>query len=94
MTTKNITLAIDEDLLTKARVLAALRHTSVNEMVRGFLQGQVDAERRQASRAEVWANHFKESDNYAPRRQRRKEGERLFDREEFYEEVMRERGLL
>ena len=32
---KNLTLSIDEDLLDKARVLAAMRRTSVNEMVRG-----------------------------------------------------------
>lgn len=39
---KNITLAIDEDLLDKARVLAAMRRTSVNEMVREFLKRAVD----------------------------------------------------
>jgi len=44
MATKNITLAIDEDLLDKARVLAALRRTSVNEMVRNFLKRETDAE--------------------------------------------------
>lgn len=41
---KNITLAIDEDLLDKARVLAAMRRTTVNAMVRDFLQRAVDAE--------------------------------------------------
>ncbi|MCP2678952.1 hypothetical protein NHF45_05355 [Maricaulaceae bacterium NA33B04] len=41
---KNITLAIDEDLLDKARVLAAMRRTTVNAMVRDFLQGAVDTE--------------------------------------------------
>jgi len=35
--TRNITLAIDDDLLDKVRVLAAMKRTSVNEMVRGFL---------------------------------------------------------
>lgn len=44
MATKNITLAIDEDLLDKVRILAALKRTSVNEMVRGFLQRLVDQE--------------------------------------------------
>jgi plasmid stability protein len=39
---KNITLAIDEDLLDKARVLAAMRRTSVNEMVREYLRKAVD----------------------------------------------------
>ncbi|MBA4174560.1 MAG: hypothetical protein C0511_18385, partial [Hyphomicrobium sp.] len=35
--TKNITLAIDEHLLDKVRVLAAMKRTSVNEMVREYL---------------------------------------------------------
>lgn len=41
---KNLTLSIDEDLLDKARVLAAMKRTSVNEMVRGFLQAEVARE--------------------------------------------------
>ncbi len=41
---KNITLAIDEDLLDKVRVLAAMRRTSVNAMIREFLERTVDAE--------------------------------------------------
>ena len=45
MATKNITLAIDEDLLQKARVLAAMRRTSVNEMVRDFLRHETEAEK-------------------------------------------------
>lgn len=44
---KNITLAIDEDLLDKARVLAAMRRTSVNEMVREFLKREIDQEKGQ-----------------------------------------------
>ena len=43
--TKNITLAIDEDLLDKVRVLAALKRTSVNEMVREFLKRSVEQEK-------------------------------------------------
>ena len=38
MGTKNITLAIDEDLLDKVRVIAAMEKTTVNALVRGFLQ--------------------------------------------------------
>jgi len=45
MATKNITLAIDEDLLDKARVLAAMRRTTVNAMVREFLAAEINAER-------------------------------------------------
>lgn len=91
---KNITLAIDEDLLDKVRVLAAMKRTSVNEMVRQFLEREVQRETEQASRAEVWGRVFQAADNNAQRRTLRKAGEPMFDREEFYEEVMRERGLL
>ena len=45
MTTKNLTLSIDKDLLDKARVLAAIRRTSVNEMVRAFLAKEVQVEK-------------------------------------------------
>jgi plasmid stability protein len=41
---KNLTLTIDEDLLQKARVLAAMKRTSVNEMVRAFLDRAVREE--------------------------------------------------
>ncbi|NJO55492.1 MAG: ribbon-helix-helix protein, CopG family [Rhodospirillales bacterium] len=41
---KNITLAIDEALLDKVRVLAAIKRTSVNELVRAYLQRLVDQE--------------------------------------------------
>ncbi len=34
---KNITLAVDDDVLDKARVIAAQRKTTVNAMVREFL---------------------------------------------------------
>lgn len=91
---KNITLAIDEDLLDKARVLAAMRRTSVNEMVRDFLEREVRRETAQASRAEVWGRIFEGADQGADRRKLREAGELIFDREVFYEEVMRERGLL
>lgn len=43
--TKNLTLAIDEDLLDRARVLAAMRRTTVNAMVREFLERAVQEAR-------------------------------------------------
>ncbi len=91
---KNITLAIDEDLLDKVRVLAAMKRTSVNEMVRQFLEREVKRETAQASRAETWGRVFEAADSGAEARQRSRLGEKAFDREEFYEEVMRERRLL
>jgi len=42
----NVTLVVEEDLLLEARALAARRHTSVNEMVRQFLQRVVSQESR------------------------------------------------
>lgn len=43
---KNITLAIDEDLLGKARSLAERRKTTLNAMVRGLLAHEVEQEDR------------------------------------------------
>ncbi len=42
---KNLTLSIDEDLLDKARVLAAMRRTTVNAMVREFLKHETETEK-------------------------------------------------
>lgn len=91
---KNITLAIDEHLLDKVRVLAAMKRTSVNEMVREYLEREVKRETAQSSRAVVWAKMFEAADQNADQRERHAPGKALFDREEFYEEVMRERRLL
>ena len=41
---KNITLAIDEDLLDRVRVLAAMKRTSVNALVRDYLERLVRQE--------------------------------------------------
>lgn len=92
---KNLTLAIDEDLLDKARVLAAMKRTTVNAMVRDFLEREIKRETVKMTRAEAWGRVFEAADQNAHRRERRQSGrERLFEREHFYEEVMRERGLL
>lgn len=42
--TKNITLAVDEDVLQRARVVAAIRQTSVSELVREFLKKLTETE--------------------------------------------------
>ena len=44
--TKNITLAIDETVLEEARIYAAKRNTSVNGLVRDFLEGIAKQEDR------------------------------------------------
>lgn len=93
--TKNLTLAIDEDLLDRARVLAAMKRTTVNAMVREYLIKAVASETSDAARMERWNDQFKAADANAYRRARRLNGDKpIFDREEYYEEVMRERGLL
>ena len=90
---KNLTLSIDKDLLDKARVLAAMRRTSVNEMVRQFLERETAQEVEQAARAARWQAFFDKIDANATSRVRRMKGG-LPSREELYDEVMRERGLL
>ncbi len=50
--TKNITLAIDDDVVEEARILAAEQKTTVNAMVRDFLRKAV-ARRRMRSLAET-----------------------------------------
>ncbi len=82
--TKNLTLAIDEDLLDRARVLAAMRRTTVNAMVREFLE-RVVAEEREAdevtqellklSREGSW-----EMDDWRPSRDETYSGLPRFDR--------------
>ena len=81
---KNLTLSIDENLLQKARVLAAMRKTSVNEMIRAFLDASVNAEKTQD---EVTAKLLKLADNskgrmgdYRPSREDTYSGEPRFDR--------------
>ncbi len=74
--TKNITLAIDEELLDRARVIAAIKRTSVNEMVREFLKRTVDQE---SSRDEVTEALLKLS-----RESRGRMGNWKFSREETY----------
>jgi len=81
---KNLTLSIDESLLQKARVLAAMRGTSVNAMIRKFLSHSVDAEKKQG---EVTAKLLDLADtskgrmgDYRPSREDTYSGEPRFDR--------------
>lgn len=90
--TKNLTLAIDEELLDRARVLAAMKRTTVNAMVREYLEREVRREGDDARRADEWAQLFRQTDAFCAEAGA---GEPLkFDREELYDEVLRERGLL
>ena len=85
--TRKLTLAIDEDLLDKVRVLAAMKRTSVNEMVRGFLQRAVEEEREADEAREALLRLIDESEGRGgegwrpPTREETYSGEPRFDRE-------------
>jgi plasmid stability protein len=70
--TKNITLAIDEDLLDRARVIAAMKRTSVNAMIREFLERTVEAEKNKDAAREELLRLIDESEanlgGYVPQR--------------------------
>ncbi|KDP93394.1 hypothetical protein ER13_01775 [Brevundimonas sp. EAKA] len=76
--TRNLTLAIDDDLLDKVRVLAAMKRTSVNEMVRGFLTRLVEQETSKDEAREALLKLIDESEG------RGGEGWRPLTREETY----------
>ena len=60
--TRNITLAIDDALLDKVRVLAAMKRTSVNELVRGFLTRLVEEEQSKDEAREALLRLIDQSD--------------------------------
>jgi hypothetical protein len=82
--TKNITLAIDEDLLDKVRVLAAMKRTSVNELVRGYLSRLVEEERGRDEAREELLRLMDTSEgrmgDWRPSREETYSGEPRFDR--------------
>lgn len=82
--TKNITLAIDEDLLDKVRVLAAMKRTSVNELVRGYLTRLVEEERGKDEAREELLRLMDRSEgrmgDWRPSREETYSGEPRFDR--------------
>lgn len=81
---KNITLAIDENLLDKVRVLAAMKRTSVNELVRNYLTRLVDEERGKDEAREELLRLMDESEgrmgDWRPSREETYSGEPRFDR--------------
>ncbi|MER0238965.1 ribbon-helix-helix protein, CopG family [Fulvimarina sp. MAC8] len=81
---KNITLAIDEDLLDKVRVLAAMKRTSVNEMVRSHLQRLVEDAKQHDEAREELLRLIDDSDadmgSWRPNRDEPCSGESQFDR--------------
>ncbi len=83
--TRNLTLAIDDDLLDKVRVLAAMKRTSVNEMVRGFLARLVEQESEHDEATEALLKLARESKGrmgaWRFSREETYSGEPRFDRE-------------
>ena len=81
---KNITLAIDESLLDKVRVLAAMKRTSVNELVRNYLTHLVEQESSRDSVTEELLRLSRESEarmgDWRPNREETYSGEPRFDR--------------
>jgi len=77
MKRQNVTLVVEEDLLKEARIVAARRHTSVNELFRQFLSQLVGQEER---RVAAW-NRIK---GWVDRRPVRI-GDRLPGRDELHE---------
>lgn len=57
----NLTLTVDETLLRKARILALERGTSVNALVREFIENMVDESTRRSERAAAWRANLAES---------------------------------
>ena len=82
--TRNITLAIDDALLDKVQVLAAMKRTSVNEMVRGFLTRLVEEEAEYDEATEALLKLARESQgrmgDWRPTREETYSGEPRFDR--------------
>lgn len=82
--TRNLTLAIDDDLLDKVRVLAAMKRTSVNEMVRQFLARLVEQEVEHDEATQELLKLIDESEgdmgDWRPSREETYSGEPRFDR--------------
>ncbi len=81
---KNLTLSIDDDLLAKARVVAAMKRTSVNELVRAYLARIVEQESRHDAVTEELLRLSRESNarmgEWRPNREETYSGEPRFDR--------------
>ena len=82
--TRNLTLAIDDALLDKVRVLAAMKRTSVNEMVRQFLTRLVEEEGEHDEATEALLKLARESEgrmgDWRPSREETYSGEPRYDR--------------
>lgn len=74
---KNVTLAVDEDILADVRRYAAANNTSVNALVRHALEGIAERARRQQTE---WDELFEEADQAGAR-----VGQKTWSRDELHE---------
>ena len=83
--TRNLTLALEDGLLDKVRVLAAMKRTSVNELVREFLSRLVFEEQEKDEAREELLKLIDESPgrmgDWRPSREETYSGEPRFDRQ-------------
>jgi len=83
--TKNITLAVDEDIVAEARVLAAENRTTVNAMVRDFLAAAVAKRRSSKGAQSGFARAHERMTRLAEEGRGKYADRKLFDREEIYD---------
>ncbi|GAB5505478.1 MAG: ribbon-helix-helix protein, CopG family [Rhizobiaceae bacterium] len=76
--TKNITLSVDESVLRKVKVLAAERRTSVNALVRNYLNSLVAKEAAEDKAREALLKLIAETDADMGRQEWNREA--LYDR--------------
>jgi hypothetical protein len=82
---KTITISVDKDVLQRARIVAAMRRTSVNELVRGFLKGLSETEQlvEEDEASEALLKLIDESEgrmgDWRPSRAKTYSGDRRFD---------------
>ncbi len=74
---KNVTLAVDEDILADVRRYAAANNTSVNALVRNALEGIAERARRQQTE---WDELFEEADQAGAR-----VGQKTWSRDDLHE---------
>ena len=84
----NLTITVDGEVLRRARIRALERGTSVNAVVRQFLEGFAGRDEAREART-----HLVALARSLPRDARRSSGKRSWNREDLYEERLeRNRG--
>lgn len=92
MATKNVTITFDEDTLTRLRVTAAMRGTTLNGLIREMAANELGDTAHDARNAE-WQSFFNKVDKRATEQQRAMPAG-LPTKAELNEQNLRDRGLL